>query len=216
VLAHKQIPTARVSKVDEIPFDFSRRIMSVVLDIGDRRTLIAKGAPEAIFRRCGRMELDGEIDDLDPLLLPDLVEELDHLQSQGFRVLVQGLGGRGTELGVGPDLGDEIVIVGVEPLGHLERRHGTLRALGPPGHGEVRVQAGHGRTTAEAPGHGTDHAARVEHLVVEREVVARDLLDTGLGLGPPGVRPALRGHIAHHAIDARDGERGGHTGKDNQ
>ena len=87
VLAHKQIPTARVSKVDEIPFDFSRRIMSVVLDIGDRRTLIAKGAPEAIFRRCGRMELDGEIDDLDPLLLPDLVEELDHLQSQGFRVL---------------------------------------------------------------------------------------------------------------------------------
>ncbi len=87
LLAHGTVPTANVTKVDEIPFDFSRRIMSVVVDIDGHRKLIAKGAPEAIFKRCTRVEVNGEVQDLDPLLLPDLGEELDHLQGQGFRVL---------------------------------------------------------------------------------------------------------------------------------
>ena len=93
VIAHKVVPTANVIKVDEIPFDFSRRIMSVVVDVIDgthssiQRKLIAKGAPESILKRCSWVELNGEVQELDPLLLPDLMEELDKLQAQGFRVL---------------------------------------------------------------------------------------------------------------------------------
>ena len=94
VIAHKVVPTANVIKVDEIPFDFSRRIMSVVVDIINpadgpacQRKLIAKGAPESILKRCSWVELNGEVQELDPLLLPDLMEELDKLQAQGFRVL---------------------------------------------------------------------------------------------------------------------------------
>ncbi len=87
VLAHKPVTINQVVKIDEIPFDFSRRIMSVVLDIEGRRTLVAKGAPESILKRCSQMELRGEVLDLDPVLLPDLVEELDRLSAQGFRVL---------------------------------------------------------------------------------------------------------------------------------
>ncbi len=87
VLAHKTIPTEGVVKVDEIPFDFQRRIMSVVVDVGGQRRLIAKGAPESIFKCCTRVRVGDEVDDLDPLILPDLQAELDQLQSQGFRVL---------------------------------------------------------------------------------------------------------------------------------
>ncbi|HEY4882032.1 MAG TPA: magnesium-translocating P-type ATPase [Myxococcales bacterium] len=87
VLAHKTIPTAKAVKIDEIPFDFSRRIMSVVLDMDGKRRLIAKGAPEGIFKRSSYVEIDGEVQELDPLLLPDLAQELDRLQEQGFRVL---------------------------------------------------------------------------------------------------------------------------------
>jgi Mg2+-importing ATPase len=89
VLAHRpEMPSnAVVTKVDEIPFDFSRRIMSVVVDIDGRRQLISKGAPEAIFKRCGQVEVNGEVQELDPLILPDLQQELDKLQGQGFRVL---------------------------------------------------------------------------------------------------------------------------------
>src|SRR4029077_321693 len=57
--AHARIP--ELTKVDEIPFDFERRIMSVVVRTPEGRDLIiSKGAPEAIFSRCGSFELDGK------------------------------------------------------------------------------------------------------------------------------------------------------------
>ena len=45
---HKELSLDKYSKVDEIPFDFSRRMMSVVVDGPDgERQLLTKGAPEA-------------------------------------------------------------------------------------------------------------------------------------------------------------------------
>jgi Mg2+-importing ATPase len=74
--------------VDEIPFDFSRKMMSVVVSTptGPHR-LICKGAPESVFNRCTQFELDGELYPMDPLLLEDLKEEYDRLSADGFRVL---------------------------------------------------------------------------------------------------------------------------------
>jgi Mg2+-importing ATPase len=74
-------------KIDELPFDFSRRIMSVVVDMEGKTTLISKGAPEEIFKRCTKYELDGEILDMEYLILADLKEEYERLSSDGFRVL---------------------------------------------------------------------------------------------------------------------------------
>ena len=74
--------------MDEIPFDFSRRIMSVVVETpqGSHR-LLTKGAPEEIFRRCTRFELGGDVFPIEQLLLEDLKEEYEHLSADGFRVL---------------------------------------------------------------------------------------------------------------------------------
>ena len=48
------------AKVDEIPFDFSRRRLSVVVSHGDdKHVLICKGAVEEIFAVCTRYEVDG-------------------------------------------------------------------------------------------------------------------------------------------------------------
>jgi Mg2+-importing ATPase len=48
------------AKVDEIPFDFSRRRLSVVVShAGDKHVLISKGAVEEIFAVCTRYEIDG-------------------------------------------------------------------------------------------------------------------------------------------------------------
>ena len=53
---HAHIPD--YAKVDEIPFDFERRIMSVVVRIPEGKDrIISKGAPEAIFPRCRNFEL---------------------------------------------------------------------------------------------------------------------------------------------------------------
>jgi P-type Mg2+ transporter len=75
-------------KIDELPFDFSRRLMSVVVSTphGTHR-LICKGAPEEVFKRCTRFELDEEIDGLDDVLVEDLREEHEALSRDGFRVL---------------------------------------------------------------------------------------------------------------------------------
>ena len=87
ILKHQKLAIQQARKIDEIPFDFSRKIMSVVVEMGDRHALIAKGAPEEIFHRCNRYELEGEILEMEELILSDLKEEYDYLSSEGFRVL---------------------------------------------------------------------------------------------------------------------------------
>ena len=79
---------ADYSKVDEIPFDFSRKMMSVVVSTPSRKhRLICKGAPESVFSRCTEFELEGEIYPMEQVLLEDLKEEHDALSADGFRVL---------------------------------------------------------------------------------------------------------------------------------
>jgi Mg2+-importing ATPase len=75
-------------KVDEIPFDFTRRVMSVVAeDPEGRRWLISKGAPESILERCAGYEADGERHDLDGFHLPQFRSRIESLGEEGFRVL---------------------------------------------------------------------------------------------------------------------------------
>lgn len=76
------------SKVDEIPFDFVRRMMSVVVvtPAGDHQ-LLTKGAPEAIFPRCAFFELDGKTSPMESSLVGGLMEQYKQLSANGFRVL---------------------------------------------------------------------------------------------------------------------------------
>jgi Mg2+-importing ATPase len=84
--AHARVP--ELSKVDEVPFDFERRIMSVVVrtpEGSDR--IISKGAPEAIFHRCSSFKLDGQLLPMDHLHIGELKREYERLSADGFRVL---------------------------------------------------------------------------------------------------------------------------------
>ncbi len=87
ILKHSKLIVETYKKVDEIPFDFSRRIMSVVVEKNDLHQIISKGAPEEIFRRCSHYELDGEILEMEDLIISDLKEEYDNLSRDGYRVL---------------------------------------------------------------------------------------------------------------------------------
>jgi P-type Mg2+ transporter len=85
---HQKCAVADYVKIDEIPFDFSRKMMSVVVGKrGSTPRLICKGAPESVFLKCTQFEVDGEILPMDPLLLEDLKEEYDKLSADGFRVI---------------------------------------------------------------------------------------------------------------------------------
>jgi P-type Mg2+ transporter len=75
-------------KIDEIPFDFQRRRMSVVVDPGDgSHLLVCKGAVEEIFATCTRWERNGESGTLDPSHLATAQAEMEALNANGFRVV---------------------------------------------------------------------------------------------------------------------------------
>lgn len=87
VLKYEKRMVTDYKKIDEVPFDFSRKIMSVVVEMDGKHKIISKGAPEEIFKRCVSYELDGEIFDMEQLIVTDLKTEFDSLSSEGFRVL---------------------------------------------------------------------------------------------------------------------------------
>ncbi len=84
--AHANIPD--YAKVDEIPFDFQRRIMSVVVRTPEGKDrIISKGAPEAIFPKCASAVLDDKLLPMDHQHIEDLKKEYESLSADGFRVL---------------------------------------------------------------------------------------------------------------------------------
>jgi len=78
----------KFKKLDEIPFDFTRRMMSVLVENPEGNAiLLTKGAPEEIFHQCSQFELDGKLSPMDPALMKGLKDEYASLSNDGFRVL---------------------------------------------------------------------------------------------------------------------------------
>ena len=73
---------------DEIPFDFSRRRMSVVLrDKNGKRQLITKGAVEEILSICSFIEIDGEVKDISEELKANAKKIAEENNLEGIRVI---------------------------------------------------------------------------------------------------------------------------------
>jgi Mg2+-importing ATPase len=89
ILEHKEIDVSGWKKIDEVPFDFERRRVSVLVDDGEKRLLVVKGAPEDILRLSTRYAL-GEGQTAQPLDAPAItrIKMLhDSLGGEGFKVL---------------------------------------------------------------------------------------------------------------------------------
>ena len=85
---HVQANIAEFAKVDEIPFDFQRRVMSVVVRTPEGKDrIISKGAPESMLPKCKSAELDGTLLPMDHQHIEELKKEYELLSADGFRVL---------------------------------------------------------------------------------------------------------------------------------
>lgn len=73
--------------VDELPFDFQRRRMSVVVDYEGDHVLVCKGAVEEIYSCCTKYQVGDEVFALLDMIRADLFEEVERLNGDGFRVL---------------------------------------------------------------------------------------------------------------------------------
>ena len=74
-------------KIDEIPFDFVRRRMSVVVEGNGKHLLICKGAVEEVFSVCSNSEAEDTIFDLEETHLARLRDVTRGLNEDGFRVI---------------------------------------------------------------------------------------------------------------------------------
>lgn len=87
ILAHPSPDTAAYSKLDEIPFDFERRRVSVVVGKDAERWLIAKGAPESVLEACTALEQSSQTQPLEATHLAQVGAMFQKLSAQGYRVL---------------------------------------------------------------------------------------------------------------------------------
>ena len=75
-------------KVDEIPFDFTRRRLSTVVeDSKGKRQMITKGAVEEMFSICTFVEYKGEVKELTDSIKKDILSTVDELNDDGMRVI---------------------------------------------------------------------------------------------------------------------------------
>lgn len=75
-------------KVDEIPFDFTRRRLStVVQDKSGKTQMVTKGAVEEMLSICTYAECDGEVTPLSDTVRSRILETVNDLNEKGFRVL---------------------------------------------------------------------------------------------------------------------------------
>ena len=88
ILAHEDIDVSAWTKIDEVPFDFERRRVSVLVERGGARRLVVKGAPEDIGRLCTHyQDSAGATAVLDAAVRVRIDALFDSLGREGFRVL---------------------------------------------------------------------------------------------------------------------------------
>ncbi len=76
------------TRVDEIPFDFDRRRMSVVLeDNNSKRQLVTKGAVDEMLAICSFVEWDGEVLEMTPDMRRRVLMTYEQYNSDGLRMI---------------------------------------------------------------------------------------------------------------------------------
>ena len=78
---------SRYKKIDELPFDFERRRMSVIVQEGSQVRMVTKGALEEMLSISNYVQDDGQIIALTDEIRADVLEAMSDLNDQGLRVL---------------------------------------------------------------------------------------------------------------------------------
>ena len=77
----------KYEKIDEIPFDFSRRRLSVAITDGQKKQLITKGAVEEILSICTKVDYKGEVSEITREIKQNILSITKELNKQGLRVI---------------------------------------------------------------------------------------------------------------------------------
>ncbi|HQR26463.1 MAG TPA: magnesium-translocating P-type ATPase [Nocardioides sp.] len=82
----RQAPPPGATALDQVPYDFTRKRLSVLTDVDGWPTLVTKGAVQGVLSVCTRAEVDGTAVDLADVR-DDVTDRFARLSADGFRVL---------------------------------------------------------------------------------------------------------------------------------
>lgn len=77
----------KYTKIDEIPFDFSRRRLSVILTDGNQKQMITKGAVEEILSICTMVDDKGTLSEMTKEIKQNILKMTKELNKEGLRVV---------------------------------------------------------------------------------------------------------------------------------
>lgn len=77
----------KYKKIDEIPFDFSRRRLSVIVSDGQKNQLITKGAVEEILEICSFVDYKGQVSNITKDMKENIRKISKKLNEEGLRVV---------------------------------------------------------------------------------------------------------------------------------
>jgi P-type Mg2+ transporter len=87
ILKHEHPGIVEYEKVDEIPFDFNRKRLSVVVRRGGEHLLVTKGEAESVFAICETVTIDGAPQPFDDSRRAQAAETFQKLSADGYRTL---------------------------------------------------------------------------------------------------------------------------------
>ena len=88
----------KYEKIDEIPFDYNRKVMSIIVRSKNTYRMITKGAMEEVLKRCTKVKVKGKEEDLTKELIDIVTNKAKEMATSGMQVLA--LAAKKTEKGV--------------------------------------------------------------------------------------------------------------------
>lgn len=87
IISYKSIDVRGAVKRGEVPYDFYRKCMSVVIEENGAYRLITKGALKQVLSACANARIDNADHTMDPTVLAQILQRFSDWSGQGFRVL---------------------------------------------------------------------------------------------------------------------------------
>ena len=77
----------KYEKIDEIPFDYNRKVMSIIVRNKNTYRMITKGAMEEVLKRCTKVKVKGKEEDLTKELIDIVTNKAKEMATSGMQVL---------------------------------------------------------------------------------------------------------------------------------
>ncbi|MEK0175291.1 cation-translocating P-type ATPase [Tetragenococcus halophilus] len=159
-------------RIDELPFDSDRKLMSTLNDVNDERLMLTKGGPDVMFKRAKYILVDGKEQPLSQYWYDYLINQNESFSSRALRVLAFGykkMSSSKEKLSFDDE--SELVLVGLMAMIDPPREvvYGAIKKTKAAGMKTIMITGDH-KTTAEAIGKNIDLMEEGDFAVTGQEL----------------------------------------------